>query len=99
MWLRPDKGRLNLFDMEGPGLEQGSLLDRFKHVSASKGHTGDRWSARGLGATFRLERQVPATCVGPGFLVSDAIHAVEHGPLGTKYAECCIRGASEARRN
>jgi hypothetical protein len=25
-----------------PGLEQGSLLDRFKHVSASREHTEDR---------------------------------------------------------
>lgn len=54
----------------------GSLLDRFKHVSASRRHTEDRWTARGMGATFRLE--APGTgqvqrCRGEGVRASRAV--------------------------
>lgn len=41
--LRSDKERSKPFDMGRPGLEQGSLLDRFKHVSAWRENTEDRW--------------------------------------------------------
>lgn len=58
------------------------LLDRFKHVSASREHTEDRWAARGMGATFRLEAQVPTRCRGAGVKGSKRVEQSATDVLG-----------------